>query len=177
MLPVEFVAEYKRERIAVAIAELAMESGLANVTTGMIIGRVRMARKTFYDVFPSRTAALEFACVEATRHLSEPLRAAGAEGGGERERCERAVTALIGAVVEQPAYAALAMVHSVSLDAGPADRYLDTVVSALAGAIDREQLGELAARSIVSVVSMQVMRGGSEHLPELREGLVGLAGV
>lgn len=176
-LPAEIVAGYKRERIAIAIAELAAENGLAKVTTAMIVGRAKMARKTFYDLFPSRTAALEFACAKATHHLSEPLQVVGAEGGGERERTERAVGALIDAVLEQPAFAALALTHSLSLDAGTPDRYVDTVVTALAGAIDRKQLGELAARSIVSIVSMQVSRGESERLPELREGLVGLAGV
>jgi AcrR family transcriptional regulator len=177
MLPAEILSRYKRERIVAAIAELASEEGLAKVTATLISQRAKMAKQTFYEQFATRDAALEFSCAETAGRLAAPLREAGVAGGGDREPTERAVDALIAEVLEQPAYAALALTHSLSLGGGRADRHLEAVVTALAGAIGRGRLGELGARSIVWMVSMLLLRGESERLPEMRELLIGLAGV
>lgn len=126
----EYVAEYQRRRLAVALAELAHERGMAGATVSAIVGRARVSRKTFYDHFESRDDCADFAAELAVDYLS----AAG-----------RDVEALLAAMAAEPNLAELALVHAPAFGGGRGRRF-----QAIAGGIVGGTAGELlqaAARS------------------------------
>lgn len=176
MLSPEIVDAYKRERVVIAIAELARDYGLGEVTTAMIVSRARIGRKKLYELFPTKEEAFHAACMEAASRLAGAVSLAGAEGTSRSERARRAIDALVAEALRQPALTELALTHSLAADPERPDRFLEIVVAALAQAIGEDQIAELGARSVVSMVSMQLMRGQTDLLLEMRGGLAGLVG-
>lgn len=176
MLSKEFVDARRRERLAQTVAECAQKHGLHGVTTSRIVQRARIGRNTFYETFESRDACVESACEMATARLTKPLAAAAAEDGTRGERAERTVDALIGAVCADPVMAELCLVHSPGSAALGAHRFRDAVVEATWQALGGDRMAELAAGAIVTLVEMRLRQGAAAGLPDLRKGLIGMAG-
>jgi AcrR family transcriptional regulator len=141
LLPREFVAVHKRRRIMDAIAELTAERGYEATSIADIVRRAGVARKTMYDNFEGKEevflTALQSAITEALQRTEAGCEAAG---GAWRQRVEGGLAALLTYVAEQPSYARMAMIESLSATPASSARYDHAV----------QQFIELLARSVPS---------------------------
>jgi AcrR family transcriptional regulator len=126
----EYVADHQRRRLAVAVAELAHESGMAGLTVTSIVDRARVSRKTFYDFFENRDACADYAAELAVDHLL----AAGEDFEG-----------LLGAVAAEPDLAELALIHAPAFG-GERGRRFQGIVSEIVGSSAGDLLRAGASR-------------------------------
>jgi AcrR family transcriptional regulator len=191
-LPREFVEAHQRQRVVVAIAELAHEHGGSGaLTAAQIIARARMSRNTFYELFGSKDNGVRFAFQASYEFLFEPVRVAGEGSEPWLGRLCGALDALLAGAVAEPLLAELCLIHSLAaLTDGEGCAYQTAVVtmSELIGGgrgAAREELGgthptppseveEFLARAIVSLVALRIRQGAVEELPGHRDELVRL---
>jgi len=179
---------YRRERIFLAVAELAHEAGSDTLTTTRIVKGGRMSRNTFYELFANKAECLDLACEFATDRLLAAIRGTRPETGEWRERLDRAVSALLEAVSAEPMIAELCLVHTSSISTRGAELGVDPVIETLAEVIEdggaeaggagREStrgLSEFVAATIVSIVVGRVRRGEAGELAQLQGELKELA--
>lgn len=175
---------FRRERIYLAVAELAHEGGAGALTMAAIVKRGRMSRNTFYDLFADKRECLDLACEFARDCLVTPLREAGPDSGAMNERLERAIAALVAAVSAQPVVAELCLVHAPSVSPLGRELGVDAVVEALIAALKQggdapdggsPGLEEFVAATIVSIVATRARRGEAAELGTLQSELTELA--
>ena len=88
-LPRQQVTEIQRARILAAAVEVVEELGYAGMTVAQVIGRAKVSRKTFYDLFADRQdcfVAVFEETIARTRALMEE-ECAGEQRWRERVRC------------------------------------------------------------------------------------------
>jgi AcrR family transcriptional regulator len=115
----EYVADYQRRRLAVTVAELAHERGMAGVTVSAIVDRARVSRKTFYDFFENCDACADHAAEVAADYLS----AAGEDA-----------EALLAAVAAEPNLAELALIHAPAFGGERGRRFQDRAIETVSRA-------------------------------------------
>jgi AcrR family transcriptional regulator len=192
-LPREFIEDFRRARAAVAIAELAHEhGGAAHLTATEIVGRARMSRKTFYELFGGKASGLEFACRFAYERIFAPVTAVNEGAGPWLDRLASALGHLFAAVVEEPLLAELCLVHSLATaETGSSCTYRAAVEATTAAVRDGRQAGQAAlgsryrdppseaeefvASAIVSVTALRIRQGTAHELASHRDELVRLA--
>lgn len=176
---------FKRERIALAVAELAHRVGARKVTVSQITGEARIARSTFYELFANREEAVGYAARLANDRLRSRIDEAA---GGRKEWAER-TRATLGSVCE--AVAAQPRLYELSLLEGsvadgewvPFDPVLvDALVAALRPEGPKPEPLEPARRteklltySILSLIAGRLRRGEADSLPALAGELAELA--
>ena len=119
-----------------AAVDAVDEVGYAGMTVAQVIGRARVSRKTFYDVFADREDCFLAAFELALEQGAELLREAYIGGDSWSEGVRSALARLLVAMDEEPALSRLVVVEALA--AG--DRVLERRAEAfaeLAGAIDR----------------------------------------
>jgi len=183
-LPRGFVDDFKRQRCAAAIADLAHEGGTQAVTTARVTARAKMAKATFYDLFDGRDTAFRYACDYGRELLLEALHGAAEVPGTWEERLGRTIGALLDAAAENPNLAELCIVHSKSLEPEHGKPYDGILTDAFAEVLteilpaDLEErvfsFSELAAAAIVSIVARWLITEGNEDLSELRGELTAI---
>ena len=139
------VTEIQRSRMLAAAVDTVAEVGYANMTVAQVIGRARVSRKTFYDVFADREdcflAAFEHALAEA-----RPLAREAYEGESSwRDGVRAALARLLVFMDEEPGLARLCVVEAL----GAGERVLarrSQVLDELAEAIDRGRLASSTTR-------------------------------
>jgi AcrR family transcriptional regulator len=179
---------FRRERIFLAIAELAHEKGLAAMTTARIVRCGRMSRNTFYELFADKAQCLDLACEFAADRLATAIRAARPETGGWRERLGSAIGALIEYISAEPAIAELCLVHAPSISSPGTEPGTERVIEVLVEAMEDGDgargdggqgptpgLEEFVAATIVSIVVTRVRRGEGSELGGLQEEITALA--
>jgi AcrR family transcriptional regulator len=171
----KFIDAHKRIRLAGAVASGAHREGLRAQTVNALTKQVRIGRGTFYELFSSRAACVEFACQAATGVLVQALEGVADGGGSRDERAERTVDALIDAAGAEPLLAELCLVHSPTAELAYPHRFRQAVVEATWQALGGDRMAELAAMAIVTLVEMQLARGAAARLGDSREGLIGIA--
>jgi AcrR family transcriptional regulator len=178
----EYVERHQRQRMVVAVAELAHEKGLAGVTVSGLTARARISRKTFYEYFANLDECLDYAGEEAAAYL---LESPGAMGPGQSadERIAAGVDALLGAVAAEPNLAELALVHAPALGGKRGRRFQEIAVERIAALVGAAEAGtgagaggtETIASAIIGVIACQVRRGEADRVGELAEEVVRLA--
>jgi len=171
----EVVAAFRRERVARGVAEAAQEIETQRLRTIDITATARMAKSTFFELFPSRPASVEYACEFATLRLTQPL-AQPPEDTPRRTRLEWAIDTLIAAIEAEPLLAALCLVHSRCARIETPQRYFQAVVDAVAAAIGPGRCTEVRAGAIVTLIALRLAQGRGEELATLRAGFVGIGG-
>lgn len=176
----EVLEGYRRQRVVVALAELTHEGGVADLTTTRIIGRARMARNTFYELFDGKAECMEFACRRAGEGLVGPMEEACEEAGSWRDRLDRTIGALLRTAAAEPLLAELCLIHSPAVEANgtapSSQRPVEALVAAMAGACEApSEREELVASAVVSVVASRIRRGEAEGLSGLHGELNRLA--
>jgi AcrR family transcriptional regulator/DNA-binding MarR family transcriptional regulator len=161
-----------------AAVEAVGEVGYARMSVAQVIGRARVSRKTFYDVFSDR----EDCFLTAFSHAVEQARAIATEAY-ERESTwldgiRAALASLLVFMDEEPALARLFVVEAL----GASERVLEhraRVLDELAGVIDRGRFvasgtseppdvtAEGVVGAVFAVVHARVLDGGREPLADL----------
>jgi AcrR family transcriptional regulator len=184
-LPRGQVTEIQRSRMLTAAVEVVDEVGYARLTVAQVIGRARVSRKTFYDVFADREdcfmAAFDRALGEA--------RALARDAYGQHSEWHEGVRAALGRLLqmmdEEPSLAKLCVVEALA--AGP--RVLERrarVLEEVREVIDRGRFfagaageppavtAEGVAGAIFAVIHARVLEGGSEPLTSLLGSLMSM---
>jgi AcrR family transcriptional regulator len=161
-----------------ATVEAVEELGYARMTVAHVIGRARVSRKTFYEVFADREdcflAAFEQALSQARVLASEAYEHESGWRGGIRSALAR----LLAFMDEEPAVARLCVVEALGAGERVLERRLE-VLDELAEVIDRGRLATSASReppevtaegvvgAIFAVLHTRVLEGGKKPLTDL----------
>jgi AcrR family transcriptional regulator len=111
-LPRQQVTEIQRARILAAAVEVVEELGYAGMTVAQVIGRAKVSRKTFYDLFADRQdcfVAVFEETIARTRALMEE------ECAGEerwRERVRSGLARLLALLEEEPVLARICLIEA-----------------------------------------------------------------
>lgn len=153
------VAEIQRSRMLAAAAEAVAERGYAHLTVAEIIGRARVSRKTFYEVFEDRETCFLAVFERALERAEGGLREASAEARSWRESMRAGLAGLLAMIDREPELARVCIVEAL----GAGERVLERraeALRALAGAVDRgrgcsrtaREPPEIAAEAAVGAV-------------------------
>jgi AcrR family transcriptional regulator len=173
LLPRDYVDQYQRRRLVVAVAELAHEQGLAGVTVTGVVSRARISRKTFYDYFGNRDECVEYASQQAVSCIFGPIGQVEPEQSAD-QRIVAGVEALVGAVAAEPNLAELALIHAPALGGKQGRRFQEIAIGAVAGLLsggngDRAAGTETSASAIIGVIACRLRRGEALRVGEMRE--------
>ncbi len=155
-LPRGRVTEIQRSRMLAAALEAVEEVGYARMTVAQVIGRAKVSRKTFYDVFTDREDCFLAALEEAAAQIAGLVREAYEHESAWRDGMRAGLTELLLFLDEEPALARLLLVEA--LGAGP--RVLErraAVLEDLAEAVDRGRLETSAVREPPEVAAEGVV--------------------
>jgi AcrR family transcriptional regulator len=113
-LPRNQVAEIQRTRLLTAAIDTVQEAGNAQISVAQIIARARVSRKTFYDVFADREDCTLAAFDHILAHARLLAREAYASQSGWQESLRAALARLLLFIEEEPGYARLCIVGTLS---------------------------------------------------------------
>jgi AcrR family transcriptional regulator len=111
------VTEIQRTRMLAATVEAVEEVGYARLTVAQVIGRARVSRKTFYDLFDDREDCFLAAFDEALDQLGELVSEAYHAETRWRDGVRSGLLALLRFMDEEPGLARMVIVEA--LGAGP----------------------------------------------------------
>ena len=184
-LPRVQVTEIQRSRMLAAAMEAVEEVGYGRMTVAQVIGRAKVSRKTFYDVFADREDCFLAAFDQAVAHGRALVVDASAQQPGWREAIRAGLDRLLMLLDDEPAIAKVCVVEA--LGAGP--KVLEHRAAALeeaAVAIDRgrslaspaNELPEVTAEGVVgavfAVLHTRLLEGGGRPLADLRGSLMSM---
>jgi AcrR family transcriptional regulator len=183
-LPQEVLDAYKRERVAVGVAEVVREVGVNQLTVALVTTQAKMARNTFYELFSSREDALSQAFDLGSGRLAEAMNQALDGDGSWEERVRAALDSLIDAIAANQALAELCLVHAAAVSAG--ETQAPVLVETLAGLLrpGRKLASKpgpgpltetLLAFGILGVIAERLRRGEAVAANGLGEDLASLA--
>jgi AcrR family transcriptional regulator len=173
--------EAHRRRAVAAMADAVAEQGYANTTVGDVLGRARMSRRTFYELFRNRQECFLAAYDAALEGAMDRL-ARAHSGNGRRwsGQVETALAALFEYLADEPGLARVWLVEAPSL--GPAgierhERTMKQLAKRLAR-LPREGEGpasnghatvrfEASVGAVHRVVQARLLDGRAGELPEL----------
>lgn len=184
-LPRGQVTQIQRSRMLAAAVEAVEDVGYARMTVAQVIGRARVSRKTFYDVFTDREdcflAAFEQAMGQARLIAKEAY-----EGESTwRDGIRAALARLLIFMDEEPGLAKLCIVEAL----GAGERVLDRrakVLDELAEVIDRGRSATNATReppevtaegvvgAIFAVLHTRVLEHDKQRLTDLLGSLMSM---
>ena len=150
------VTEIQRSRMLAAAMEAVEEVGYARMTVAQVIGRAKVSRKTFYDVFADREDCFLAAFDQAVAHGRALVVEAYAGESGWREGIRAGLERLLILLDDEPAIAKVCVVEA--LGAGP--RVLEhraAVLEEAAAAIDRGRSPASAANELPEVTAEGVV--------------------
>lgn len=177
-MPPEQVIEIQRGRMLAAAVQTINEVGYAGMTVAQVIGRAKVSRKTFYEVFADREDCFLAVFEQVVDRARRLVCKAGAQEQGWRESMRAGLARLLWFMDQEPSLARLCVVEALS--AGP--RVLQSrarVLGELAAVIDRgreaggavREPPEVTAEGIVgavfAVLHTRLMEGGQEPLSDL----------
>jgi AcrR family transcriptional regulator len=161
-LPRGQVTEIQRSRMLTAAVEAVEEVGYARLTVAQVIGRARVSRKTFYDLFEDREDCFLAAFNQAVDHVAMLVGEAYEQESNWRDGIRAGLLALLRFMDEEPSLARLCIVEA--LGAGP--RVLRRRAQIL------EQLKQAVDRGRTSV-GAGVSRATEEAPDVTAEGVIG----
>jgi AcrR family transcriptional regulator/DNA-binding MarR family transcriptional regulator len=179
------VTEIQRSRMLAAAMEAVEEVGYARMTVAQVIGRAKVSRKTFYDVFADREDCFLAAFDHAIAQGSALVREAYAQESGWRDGIRAGLARLLNLLEDEPALAKVCVVEA--LGAGPKVlEHRARVLEEAAAAIDRgrsltsgtNELPAVTAEGVVgaifTVLHTRLLEGGFEHLSDLLGSLMSM---
>lgn len=184
-LPRVQVTEIQRSRMLAAAMEAVEDVGYAHMTVAQVIGRAKVSRKTFYDVFADREDCFLAAFDHAIAQGGALVREASAQEPGWREGIRAGLARLLSLLEDEPAIAKVCVVEA--LGAGPKVlEHRARVLEEAAAAIDRgrsltsttNELPAVTAEGVVgaifTVLHTRLLEGGSERLRDLLGSLMSM---
>lgn len=184
-LPRGQVTEIQRSRMLTAAVQTVVDVGYARMTVAQVIGRAKVSRKTFYDVFVDREdcflAAFDQAVAQARALVVESY----VRESGWREGVRSGLTRLLMFMDAEPGLAKLCMVEAL----GAGARVLESrakVLDELAEVLDRGRSVSSATReppevtaegvvgAVFAVLHTRLLEGGKEPLSNLLAPLMSM---
>lgn len=111
-LPRQQVSEIQRARILVAAVEVVEELGYSGMTVAQVIGRAKVSRKTFYDLFADRQDCFVAVFEETIARMRALVEEACADEKTWRESVRAGVARLLAFLEEDPALARICLVEA-----------------------------------------------------------------
>jgi AcrR family transcriptional regulator len=179
------VTEIQRSRMLAAAVEAVEEVGYARMTVAQVIGRAKVSRKTFYDVFADREDCFLAAFDQAIAQASTLTREAYEREPGWRDGVRSGLTRLLIFLDDEPGLAKLCVVEALGAGARVLERRAQ-VLEALATVIDQgrsvtnatSEPPDVTAEGIVgavfAVLHTRVLDGGEEPLTNLLSPLMSM---
>jgi AcrR family transcriptional regulator len=168
----ERVVDIQRARIVMAMTEVAVEHGVANVTVAHVVERAGVSRRTFYELFDDIEDCALGAIDDAVKRVSRRVLDAYEPDAGWSQRIRDGLVALLLLFEEDPSLGRLLLVESLS--AGPeALRRRRALIERLVGGVDAGRLESQRSRQ-------NAEKSAQQQLPSAltAEGLVsGVLGV
>jgi AcrR family transcriptional regulator len=184
-LPRGQVTEIQRSRMLTAAVQAVVDVGYARMTVAQVIGRAKVSRKTFYDVFVDREdcflAAFDQAVAQARALVVESY----ALESGWREGVRAGLARLLVFMDAEPGLAKLCVVEAL----GAGARVLESrarVLDELAEVLDRGRSVSSATReprevtaegvvgAVFAVIHTRLLEGGKEPLSDLLAPLMSM---
>ncbi len=183
-LPPQFVASNQRERIIVAVAEVCSTAGYAAMSVEDVVVASGVSRRTFYDNFQDKEDAFLAAYDEAASRLLARVKTAYEANDGIVARAREGLSALLGFLAAEPAFADLCVVEALA--AGPmvvdhrtanlrtlSDLIDETAAAAMPDAAPPSPIiAQALVGGIFEVVYSRVLAGRHDELPGLLPGLI-----
>jgi AcrR family transcriptional regulator len=166
-LPRGQVTEIQRSRMLTATVEAVEDVGYGRLTVAQVIGRAKVSRKTFYDVFLDRDDCFLAAFDEAIARAGVLVIEAYERESSWRDGVRAGLTALLAFFDSEPGLAKLCVVEA--LGAGP--RVLERRTEVLKTLNEVVDLGRASANS--SRASANSSRATREPADITAEGVVG----
>ena len=155
-LPRGHVTEIQRARMLSAAVETIEKNGYARLTVAQVIGRAKVSRKTFYDLFTDREDCFLAVFESALGQVSSRVVEAYEQESSWRESVRAGLAALLTFVDEEPGLARLCVVDA--LGGGP--RVLEErarVLAQLRKVIDRGRNAAAGGREPAGVTAEGVI--------------------
>jgi AcrR family transcriptional regulator len=177
-LPRGQVTEIQRGRMLAAALDAVEEVGYARMTVAQVIGRAKVSRKTFYDVFADREDCFLEAFDQAIADGGALVREAYEREVDWRDGIRAGLARLLILFDDEPGLAKVCVVEAMGAGPKVLERRAQ-VLSELAGVVDRgrslastsQRLPPIAAEGVVgsifAVLHTRLLRGGEEPLSEL----------
>ncbi len=184
-LPRGQVTQIQRSRMLGAAVEAVEEVGYARMTVAQVIGRARVSRKTFYDVFTDREDCFLAAFDQALNQARTIAQEAYTREQSWREGVRAALARLLLFMDEEPGLAKLCLVEAL----GAGERVLDRrtqMLEEIAAVIDRgrgvsstvreppEVTAEGVVGAIFAVLHTRILEQGEERLTDLLGALMSM---
>ena len=184
-LPRGQVTQIQRSRMLAAAVEAVEDVGYARMTVAQVIGRARVSRKTFYDVFTDREDCFLAAFEQALGQARLIAQEAYDRESSWRDGIRAALARLLMFMDEEPGLAKLCIVEAL----GAGERVLERrakVLDELAEVIDRgravtnatreppEVTAEGVVGAIFAVLHTRVLERGEEPLTDLLGSLMSM---
>jgi AcrR family transcriptional regulator len=179
-LPRTRVGEIQRSRLLAGAVTTIDELGYPQATVGRITARMRLSRRTFYQMFANRDECFAAVLEELVGIVAGELAAVGLEGLPWRERVRVGLFAILSFLDREPVSARVCVVQA--LRAGPLVlECREAVLARLAGVVDEgrengargEGLTALTAEGVVGAVFAIVYSRLSRRDGEPLRGLLG----
>ena len=184
-LPRGQVTEIQRSRMLTAAVQTVEEVGYARMTVAQVIGRAKVSRKTFYDVFIDREDCFLAAFEEAVAQARALAVNAYTLERGWREGMRAGLSRLLTFMDEEPGLARLCVVEAL----GAGTRVLESraeVLDELAEVVDRGRSAGNATReppevtaegvigAVFAVIHTRLLEDGKEPLSKLLAPLMSM---
>lgn len=179
------VREIQREQILAAALETVEQVGYARMTVGQVIGRARVSRKSFYELFADREDCFLAVFDEAVAHMGTLMAEAYEREPGWLDGVRSALAALVVFLDDDPALAKLCVLEALGAGARVQQRRVQ-VLEALAEVIDRGRSvmntsgepAEITAEGVVgaifAVLHKRLLEGGERPLADLLSQLTSI---
>jgi AcrR family transcriptional regulator/DNA-binding MarR family transcriptional regulator len=181
------VTEIQRSRMLAAAVEAVAEVGYSGMTIAQVIGRARVSRKTFYDVFRDREDCFLAAFDEGAARARAVAVEAYEQESGWRDGIRAALAGLLVLIDERPDLARLCVVEAPAAGDALLERR-EELLAELAEVIDRGRrlkhtshdlsplTGEAVVGGVVAVIHARLVEKRKEAfldlLPALMSGIV-----
>jgi len=174
-----FLAEHRRQRLFLALAELTAEQGYEATSISDIVRRAAVARKTLYDNFGGKEELLLAATRDSIAAVLDRVEAACAAEDEWPARIEAGLDALLAEVAEAPARAHLVLVTAQAATPASARLYEDALVrvrallheAVPADAVAPTTTEESLVGGIAWILHRQLRAGEAERAPQLHGDL------
>jgi AcrR family transcriptional regulator/DNA-binding MarR family transcriptional regulator len=184
-LPRGQVTEIQRSRMLAAAVEAVEEVGYARMTVAQVIGRAKVSRKTFYDVFADREDCFLAAFDQAIAQASALARDAYEHERGWRDGVRAGLARLLMFLDDEPGLATLCVVEALGAGARVLERRAQ-VLEGLASVVDRgrsvasatseppEVTAEGVVGAIFAVLHTRLLESGKAPLTDLLNPLMSM---
>lgn len=172
--------EFRRRRIADALAEICLERGYQETTVADICARAQVGRLTVYRCFPNREEVFLWLLEESIREAIERIDKATAAANGA-DRWESGLTAFLLWVAEDTPGANVCIVEAPRATPRAFEIHIEAIdrfavalgLDAAPGSTVPQPLGRILVGALIAVSRDLIMREQGRLAPLVRDELVG----